>query len=96
MNAANSTDLKCIQAIERVNAAVMNHDAKALFAAIHAPELNLTEYLKGDEYFENNRLFLTEDDANHFLELLREIQQNRSQVKLSLKANDHSFTFCKN
>ena len=92
MNAANSTDLKCIHAIECVNAAVMNYDAKALFVAIHAPELNLAEYLKGDEYFENNRLFLTEDDANHFLELLREIQQNRSQVKkmlLIIQSSNH-------
>ena len=70
----------------------MNYDAKALFVAIHAPELNLAEYLKGDEYFENNRLFLTEDDANHFLELLREIQQNRSQVKkmlLIIQSSNH-------
>ena len=85
MSAANSSDLKCIHAIERVNSAVINFDAKALFEAIHSPELNLIEYLKNDESFVNNRLFLTEDDAFHFLEILREIQQNRSQVELEKK-----------
>ena len=82
VNDANSSDLKCIHAIERVNSAVMNYDAKALFEAIHAPELNLANYLKNNESFVNNRLFLTEDDAFHFLEILQEIQQNRSQVEL--------------
>jgi hypothetical protein len=48
---------------------------------VHEPELNLSEYLKGDEFFVNNRLYLTEDDAFHLLEILREIQQNRSQVR---------------
>ena len=60
----------------------MTSNAKALFEAIHSPELNLAEHLGGDEFFVNNRLFISEDDAVHFLEILSEIQQNRSLVKI--------------
>ena len=80
VNAANSSDLRCIEAIEKVNSAVMSHNIKDLFEAIHSPDLNLTEYLKGDDFFVNNRLYVTEDDAAHFMDLLIDIQQNRSLV----------------
>jgi hypothetical protein len=72
--------LRCIEAIERVNSAVMSRNVQELFEAIHSPDLNLAEYLKGDEFFVNNRLYMTEDDATHFMDLLVEIQQNRSVV----------------
>ena len=85
VNAANNGDLRCVRAIESVNEAVMNNDAKALFEAIHSPDLNLAEHLHGDDYFVNNRLFVSEDDAVHVLGILREIQQNRSLVRAFLE-----------
>jgi len=81
VNASNNGDLRCVRAIERVNEAVGNNNAEALFEAIHSPDLNLADHLHGDDYFVNNRLFISEDDAIHVLGILREIQQNRSLVR---------------
>jgi hypothetical protein len=80
VNVANNDDLRCIKVIEKVNEALMKSDAKLLFEAIHSPDLKLADHLEADDFFANNRLFISEDDAFHLLEILREIQQNRSLV----------------
>jgi len=56
----------------------MSQDHALLYEALQAPELR--DHLKDDNFYINNKLFLSKDDAIHLIEVLKEIQQNRSMV----------------
>ena len=69
---ANGTNMELIEAIHAVNRAVNSLDPSDLFRALQNPVLGLEARLESQEEA------MKEIDAVHYLQLLRDIQRNRS------------------